>query len=238
MLVTAISDTHCQFPELPGGDLLLHAGDFTWKGRREEVMATIDYFKKQLAIYRHIVFIAGNHELTFERKDQRDMFIKEHLSDRLIYLQENEVIIDGFKIYGAPQQPEFCDWAFNVPRGDLFIHWDQIPDDTDILITHGPPHGYGDRVDRVYWRRSPDLSERSVVKHEYVGCHELLDAIRRVKPQAHIFGHIHEGYGVFDGRGDLEGIKMINASVVNRDYRMVNKPVTFQLDLPKGISSK
>lgn len=101
--------------------------------------------------------------------------------------------------------------------------------DTDILITHGPPHGYGDKVERTNW-----VNGKREKEYEYVGCQELLEAIRRVKPQVHIFGHIHEGYGIYEGRADLEGIKLINASVVNEDYRLAHAPITFELQAPRS----
>ena len=54
----------------------------------------------------------------------------------------------------------------------------QIPVGTDILVTHTPPVGYGDRC----------------ATGVRAGCVELLNTVqRRVKPKYHIYGHIHEG---------------------------------------------
>lgn len=235
--ITAISDTHTYLPELPGGDLLIHAGDFTWRGRPEETRLTLDYFQEQLKIYDYVVFIAGNHECTFERRSERDPLLKDRLSERIIYLQEEAVTVKGYKIYGAPHTPAFgSGWAFNVPRGELFYHWDRIHDDTDILVTHSPPYGYGDTVESVEWRYTRDMSEIKNVYRENVGCQELLEALRRVKPQLHIFGHIHEGAGVFKGTGNLDGVILANASSVDVHYKLVHKPLTFELDAPKAIA--
>jgi hypothetical protein len=106
------------------------------------------------------------------------------------YLEDSECKLanptDGaettLSVYGAPWQPEFYDWAYNLPRGgsELKEKWGMIPDNTDVLITHGPPHGLLD----------------AAMDGFLCGCEELLEAVTtRVKPRLHIFGHIHEGYG-------------------------------------------
>lgn len=123
----------------------------------------------------------------------------------------------GLKIFGTPWQPDFGQWAFNVPRGQqLLAKWNEIPEDVDILISHSPPLGHGDLC------RSGQRA----------GCVELLATVQqRVKPKYHIFGHIHEGYGVTsDGK-----IIFVNASTCDIRYLPINPPVVFDIDLPKGI---
>ena len=104
--------------------------------------------------------------------------VKEELTN-CIYLQDSKTEVFGLKIYGTPWQPKFCGWAFNLDRGHALMEkWDQIPDDTDILITHTPPVGYG------------DLCSTGI----RAGCVELLMSVQqRIKPKYHIYGHIHEG---------------------------------------------
>ena len=82
-------------------------------------------------------------------------------------------------MYGTPWQPEYCGWAFNLPRGDACAaKWSQIPDGTDILITHTPPLGYGDHC----------------CTGVRAGCEDLLNEVQgRVRPKYHVYGHIHEG---------------------------------------------
>lgn len=121
----------------------------------------------------------------------------------------------GLKFWGSPIQPWFHDWAFNRWRGSLTEgsikkHWDMIPDDTDVLITHGPPKGFGDRP---FGREKP------------VGCDDLLAAVLRIKPKLHVFGHIHGGYG-FDV---FNGTIFLNASSVDEAYKPVNSPVVFDI---------
>ena len=116
-------------------------------------------------------------------------------------------MIDGIKIYGSPWTPFFYNWAFNLRRGQqIASKWAAIPDDTDILITHGPPYGVLDSA-----------SDGSV------GCKDLLDRIEIVKPQYHIFGHIHEGYGEYTRKGT----KHLNACSLNSMYQSGNDPIAF-----------
>ena len=95
------------------------------------------------------------------------------------YLQDSTTEIYGIKIYGTPWQPKFCGWAFNLERGqELMDKWDLIPDDTDILITHTPPVGYGDLCS----------------SGTRAGCVDLLLSVQhRIQPKYHVYGHIHEG---------------------------------------------
>jgi Icc-related predicted phosphoesterase len=112
-------------------------------------------------------------------------------------------------IYGSPWQPEFYNWAFNLPRkgNQLKEKWDNIPTDTDILITHGPAYEYVDKV---------------VGQYENLGCELLTERIKEIKPKIHVCGHIHTGYGyTFDG-----DTHYINASVLNEQYAYSNKPLT------------
>lgn len=134
------------------------------------------------------------------------------------YLQDESIELYGLKIFGTPWQPEFCKWAFNVPRGNLCLDkWNLIPSNIDVLITHTPPLGYGDLV-------------CSGVR---AGCVELLTTVQnRVKPKYHVFGHIHEGYGISsDGK-----IIYINASTCDLNYLPNNPAIVFDITLPKGRS--
>jgi Icc-related predicted phosphoesterase len=204
MKIVLISDTHRYHKQVnvPEGDVLIHAGDISGRGSLSDVGSFATWFNE--LPHQHKILIAGNHDFCFEnelRVGAIDM-----LGGNVNYLEDSEVIIDGIKFYGSPWQPEFCNWAFNLPRGEaLKEKWDQIPDDTDVLITHGPPCGFGDftMIDQIE-----------------VGCKELRKALDRVKPKIHVFGHIHEGYGEFE----YNGIKLYNASVCNFNYEPINAP--------------
>ncbi|VVC33417.1 Hypothetical protein CINCED_3A004297 [Cinara cedri] len=229
------SKTHLMKHEVPFGDIFIHAGDFTKCGEMEEVKQ----FNEWLGLLPHAykIVIAGNHELSFDPKftydgneissfgyendlisnimEQKDN--KKYLTN-CIYLEDSMIECYGLKIYGSPWQPVYGGWAFNIPRGQPCLDkWNQIPDGIDILVTHSPPLGHGDHC-------------YSGVR---AGCVELLSTVQnRVKPKYHIFGHVHEDYGITtDGQ-----IVYINASTCNLQYLPNNQPIIFDIPLPKGFT--
>jgi len=204
MKIVLISDTHTRHSDviLPDGDLLIHAGDVSSRGRAHEIDAFIQWFSEQSHKYK--IFIAGNHDFFFERAHRA--IIEAKIPKNIIYLNDSGCTIEGLNIWGSPIQPEFCDWAFNKKRGDeIKKHWDLIPTNTDILITHGPPFGILDKTTRG----------------EKTGCKELLKKVYNVKPKIHVFGHIHEDYGVLKN----DDITFINASLLNEKYYYTNDPI-------------
>eukprot|EP00105_Crassostrea_gigas_P030140 XP_011452355.1 PREDICTED: metallophosphoesterase MPPED2 isoform X2 [Crassostrea gigas] len=237
-----ISDTHGKIEgsklHMPPGDVLLHAGDFTQKGHMNEIQKFNSYLGA--LPYKVKVVIAGNHDLTFDDNiteaslrtfGVQKSTVQSYLSERglksvkqmltsAIYLEDSLVTVCGIKIYGAPWQPVFCDWGFNLKRGeDILKKWQTIPADLDILMTHGPPVGHGDLTGG----------------NNNVGCVELLNTVqKRVKPKFHVFGHIHEGYGVTsDGYTTF-----INASTCTRRYLPTNAPIVFDFIIPEGHSKE
>jgi Icc-related predicted phosphoesterase len=214
--VVCISDTH-NFHEqiaVPDGDVLIHSGDATAKGTDIEVIGFLDWFSR--LPHERKVFVAGNHDWMFE-VDSRHARL--WLADsKITYLQDSAVEIDGLKIYGSPWQPRFFDWAFNLNRGyELAEKWAMIPDDIDILITHGPPYGILDLVPRKGW-------------DENTGCEELRKRVERIaafgRLKLHVFGHIHCGYGVHEEFG----VKFVNASTCDEQYNPTQPPIVIDLD--------
>jgi Icc-related predicted phosphoesterase len=229
--IICISDTHSKHnsidPSLiPPGDILLHCGDFSNVGTLKEVEAFGAWFSA--LPHKHKVVIAGNHDCAvhsewydiawnrFHPKKDDSNACRECLKNLLgvIYLEDSSVVVEGYKIYGTPWQPEFCDWAFNLPRGDACREkWDLIPTDTDILMTHGPPVGHGDLTFPTRFR---------------AGCVDLLDTVvNRVKPILHVYGHIHEGYGVTTNNETL----FVNASSCTLRYKATNPGIVVDLPL-------
>lgn len=207
MKIAFISDTHGKHGGLhiPSTDLLIHAGDLSGRGTAIEVQQFVDWFTALPVKYK--VFIGGNHDFLLERTPS---LFKTMLNDDIIYLEDSGVEIEGVNIWGSPISPFFFNWAFNRHRGeDIKRYWELIPDDTDILITHGPPLGYGDLL----------------ANGERVGCADLLEAVKRVQPQYHVFGHIHEDYGVFK----TQATTFVNASVLNLRYELVNAPISVEV---------
>lgn len=225
--IVCVSDTHLQHNfELPEGDILLHAGDLTWIGSIEELNQVNQWFGSLTSRFEHIVTIAGNHDLMFERNPT----LARSVLTNAIYLEDSEVTIKGLRIYGSPYQPTFGQgWAFNRDRGEPIQQmWNKIPEGLDFLITHGPPYGYGDTVlegDVDGWELGRDV--RYIQRH--VGCRNLLAQVKRVKPKYHIFGHIHDGYGMYTCSPEISPTTFVNASVCNEEYKPVHKPLVLDL---------
>lgn len=216
MKITCISDTHNQHDKIPtdwltGGDVLIHAGDVSGRGSFAEIENFFKWFNKQP--YTHKIMIAGNHDFWFEKMST--FAVKELLAEsypNIIYLNDSGVEIDGVKFWGSPVQPWFYDWAFNRIGTDICKHWDLIPLDTDVLITHGPVKGV------------LDMTIRGVS----TGCPYLLDKTNEMTNlKLFVCGHIHESYGKFEFPN---GSVFVNASILNFNYAVQNEPITIELN--------
>lgn len=214
MRIVCISDTHnCnEQVNVPEGDLLIHSGDATITGTTEEIRNFNRWFAG--LPHKNKIFVAGNHDWLFE---QEPGSARRLLDPSIIYLQDSTVMIDGFHIYGSPWQPRFFDWAFNLNRGyELAEKWKLIPEDVDILITHGPPFRILDEVPRQWG-------------NENTGCEELRKRVEQIavhgRLKLHIFGHIHCGYGTLE----QQGVTFVNASTCDEQYSPTQPPIVIDL---------
>jgi Icc-related predicted phosphoesterase len=244
MRITHISDTHNKHNQLngklPGGDILIHSGDVTSIGRKSEVERFIKWFNG-IDNYTHKIFIAGNHDLTFDREilyrdkaayfdvhanwtdevaegkpDWLQSLLDIELNPNVFYLENNFIEVDQIKIWGSPISPTFgYGWAFNKDRGhDINEVWNTIPMDTDIVITHSPIYGYCDRASNT---------------NQNVGCADLYHRLHEVKPHLHFAGHIHEayGWGTMPYKDEWGDIYTFNGCSCNLRYEVFNEPITF-----------
>lgn len=177
--VVCVSDTHNSQPELPDGDLLIHAGDMTQSGSLQELQVTVDWLKAQPHPTK--IVIAGYHDLFLDTNYTQKKNMNEAIDwGDIVYLQDSETTVTcsngrRLHIYGSPYSPRHGNWAFQYPRNESF--WSgKIPDNIDILITHGPPRAHLDLLK--------------------MGCVHLLKELWQVRPRLHVFGHIHEGAGM------------------------------------------
>ena len=220
MRLVCLSDTHGEQDHflVPEGDVLVHAGDFCSLGIEREVHKFAKWMKG--LPHRWKIVVAGNHDRFFEK--QPDL-ARAYLEPDIVYLQDSGCTIEGIHFWGSPWQPWFMDWAFNLPRKgeNLREKWNMIPMNTDVLITHGPPHGILDEVRprMTAWGMSDEGSDP-------LGCEELAIRLAAVKPRLHVFGHIHDGYGF----QQVEDITYVNASVCDEDYKPVNPVMVVDLD--------
>ena len=214
--VAAMSDLHGYLPTVPPCDLLLIGGDLSPFGAVAAQAAWLDgMFREWLdrVPAREVVAVAGNHDWIFERAP--------HLVPALRwrYLQDGGVELFGLKIYGTPWQPRFFDWAFNLDEPELEIKFNRIPEGTDIVVTHGPPFGIGDLAPR------PSGGE-------HVGSPSLRNRLLAVRPRLSVFGHIHEGRGVYH----QDGMVFANVTLVDERYERVHEPMVFHVE-PKDRPS-
>lgn len=225
MRIVCMSDTHNlhEKVQVPDGDVVIHSGDWTGSGTQQQVIKFIRWLAS--LPHKHKILIAGNHEVTLDRSlyeaqwwrfhripepahDLKAYVMKE---SSIHYLEDQSLVVEGVSFYGSPVTPTFGDWGFNVRRGlPIRAVWSNIPTNTQVLITHGPPMGFGDLL----------------VTGERVGCESLLEEVtNRIKPRLHVFGHIHNGYGLYESGGT----SFVNASICDEGYKCVNAPIVFDL---------
>ena len=220
MKIVCISDTHNQIGKinLPEADVLVHAGDITMGGSYREIRDFNDDLESIKFKFKHIVVIPGNHDHMFQDylETARAMVTNAHV------LIDQAITLDGVKFYGSPWQPWFYDWSFNFPESDLDTgiiaekKWAEIPDNTDVLITHGPAYKMLDKVART---------SKKNIRDPHVGCPELAKRIAIVKPKLHVCGHIHEGYG----RVITDETVFVNAAICTLQYQPFNAPVVIEI---------
>lgn len=224
MIIDCISDLHGYQPKLRGGDLLIIAGDMTARDTTKQWGEFFDWMEVQP--YAQIVYIAGNHDGFLKNscsdEESRQFLAPEDWPNpKIEYLRDNTFMYKGLKIYGMPWTPTFCDWFFMKDREGMREVVGKIPDDVDILITHGPSYGVLDTC--------PNFGCLDEIKH--VGCYELTKRLKELKQlKLHVFGHVHEAYGVHQGN-----YLSINASIMDGNYYPTNKPIRVILEGTQAI---
>lgn len=216
---------------------MLHAGDASYFGQPSEIEDFIDWFSIQPYTYK--IFIAGNHDFGFEAREKgyhrgykdgyfffRGQQLRKGLEESyrqyverkgVIYLHNEFVEVLGLKIYGSPYSPAFCNWAFGYPSHGMDAEeiYSKIPDDIDVLVTHSPPLGTLD-VPGVRAKKMGDGR---------LGCPVLAQAVARIKPRLHVFGHIHESAG----KKKVGRTTYVNAAICGIPYTDFNEPITVTL---------
>jgi Icc-related predicted phosphoesterase len=194
---------------LQEADVIVHCGDISSVGHHHEVVNFLKWYSK-LDQYKYKIFIAGNHDFLFE---EESLLAKMEVPQNIIYLEDNGVEIDGIHFWGSPVSKPFNNWAFNRPEEKLQQHWEAIPGDTDVLITHTPPYSI---LDWVNWNKSHEGSP-TLYK----------EVFERIRPKIHCFGNIHGGYG----KKTIDGITFVNASNLDENYECVNDPIFLEIIL-------
>jgi Icc-related predicted phosphoesterase len=213
MKIIFISDTHgkhkeLQMPELNENEtnIIAHSGDFSHN--KKQFFEFMEWYS-DLEGYNHRLIVPGNHDLCVQNDEE--MFYRTCKEYDIIGLIDKEIIIDGVKFYGSPWTPEFYNWAYMEEDYLLDKYWDKIPEDTNVLITHGPAYGILDEV-----------MKNNYIDH--VGSESLADSIDELiklkNLKIHEFGHIHVGRGMYKENNILR----INASCVDKQYN-IKEPI-------------
>jgi predicted phosphodiesterase len=223
MRIIILSDTHGYHDSLkiPDGDMIIHSGDNSVYGEIWEIKKFLKWFGELPHKYK--IFVNGNHEKVVSKMGLMKSLVAEFKEYyNFHYLEHESIEIEGLKIFGSPYTPEFFDWAYMYDRPKGGLVWSEIPMDSDIIVTHGPPYGIMDGV--VPFDR---------YNFDHAGCHYLKAKIDLIKPKLNCFGHIHKHYGF----KKLDDVLYVNAANCNDAYVPVNKPIVVDTDSWEVVDS-
>lgn len=212
MDILAISDQHGNLPEIPPCDILLIAGDVCPMHDHSlnfQLSWLETNFKEWLNKIpaKRVVMTFGNHDNVSQQKKEA----VQRIGLRADLLFDETVVVDGIKIWGSPWSNWFYDWAWNAYEPQLKEIYSKIPDDVDIIITHGPPRGYCDTT--LYADR--------------IGSISLLERLEEMSKKVLVCGHNHEEFGkAITPKGNT----VYNVALVDsRTRAIVNTPTRIEL---------
>lgn len=212
-----VSDLHGHLPKIPDCDILCIAGDIcpVWNHDLDYQFNWLrvifrDWLEKLVERGIKVVGIAGNHDLIAEESPE----VFDLLTLPWTYLENSGAEIEGLKFWGSPYSNLFGNWAFMEKDEDLAEIWEKIPDDTNILMVHGPMFGYLDY---------------SLYGNTHTGSKTLLKKVEKLSKLGNLkvlhTGHIHSEYGMTD----FNKIICVNGTLVNEDYQMVYNPLEINI---------
>lgn len=205
MKLVCIADTHTREKQLqiPPGDVLIHAGDFSESGTFRETKAFLAWFANQKHTYK--ILVPGNHDFYLQDNDYEEL--QPYLKDIHLLINDS-IVIEGHHFWGSPNTSLGKHWAFGIDANKIEAHWKQIPRQANVIITHNPPYDILDHT-----------------KNHRVGCPYLKKEVQSIQPQYHIFGHAHDNYGKIK----LGETTYINATSFDDKYTTPNNPIVVNL---------
>jgi Icc-related predicted phosphoesterase len=184
------------------GDILLFAGDIQ-VNQTDDGKAFLAWVHSLPFEFKVITF--GNHDsnaafMLEEARSYKDITILNHQA----------ATIKGIKIFASPYSLPFGSWWFMASEAELKNLYEAIPEDTEMLVTHG---GAFEILDKT-------------VRGDSTGSTSLRNRIGELPNlKYHVHGHIHEAYG----GTEIDGVTRINCSVLNEAYKLRNNPVILNL---------
>lgn len=180
MVLVLFGDTHelHREVEVPAGDILICVGDFTMFS---ENLSAIEDFNEWLGDlpHPHKIVVPGNHEFFLESNPERRTLL-----DNANVLIDEGIAIEGLNIYGSPMIPLYGTAFGKSSAQDRKLHWSKVPNDTHVLVTHGPPFGILDHPpDQIKGMGDPELRNR-VKELSFL--------------KLHAFGHVDGAHGVIE----------------------------------------
>lgn len=212
--IVHISDTHNKDYDhlIPPGDILIHSGDFTHRGKAEEIEKFRQFINRQP--HRYKVVVCGNHEYGLDLIPRAQLLSL--FGENVIMLHDSGVTIEGINFWGTSWNNSSQAWG--VDQAIRADRWQLIPSDTDILITHIPPYGILD----LAWDLSNTSNEvcahcsKFHPKYNHWGDKALAERVYELKLPLHLFGHVHDEVGILKiGETTYSNAAMDIAKVVN-----------------------
>lgn len=221
MRLVFISDTHGYLRErdIPDGDVLIHCGDACSSGQAFEFTRFKDQMVWASGRFKKILYTPGNHDRCVESDPAAYREYFDGINLKMLLHEPFE--FEGIKFFGSPYTPEFFNWSFMYPREKGQEMWATVPDDTDVLFTHGMPYGVLDRVGRI-------IGDEEDAR---VGCHDLRARIAEIKPKIFAGGHLHLEGGQ---QIEIDGTTFINAAICDDSYKPLRTPVVIDIDGERG----
>jgi len=232
--IAMMADSHTYHNQVvvPECDILIHAGDFSFKGSQTESKDFLKWFNAQHQATEK-VYIPGNHEYNWDYNKHLDrskpIWLVELIEEysNLHYLEHQSVTLFGLNIFGSPYTPEFFPeyWGFNRKRSEeIKAEWAKIPDNTDILVCHGAAKGFLDWTDE----RPQDW----LYPGGHAGCEDLMNRIYQLDQlKLFVCGHLHNNTGLVDVPTRYGSIKYCNAAVVDNQYKVKHQPQVITLEV-------
>jgi hypothetical protein len=250
MKLILMSDTHnygYPLEKLPAADGIIHAGDACIKGTEAELVNFSRWLDHACAKYSFVIYVPGNHDRAFAGGSQ-DYIARAicqagpnsggipRQKTNLHILVNESLTIDGVTFFGSPYTRPIGNhgWAYFIDYDGASAFWEMVvkdnPDGYDVLITHDPLYRVGDKVNNN-WHHWP-----------FVGCKAIRQYVEELPPALHVFGHIHEGYGIYEGvnttlrnkKDEPVDTLFVNASIRDETYHVANKPILVTIELIDG----